>query len=777
MSLASPVIAQPISVWSKKLLVTGAMAGATVVVRSIGSNPRDIAKNTVGGGWDWLDLLPGVVLQGDDLLEAIQQLGTDKSPWTPQPAAYPVNNVPTNAADLQAVTLQTYPWECGQYVWITGAEPGAAVQVHIGATNLGKGDAPLGAAQFQLTGKLTAPGPVTVQQITPIGPGPTSDIPVVPLPFTPNQPLPPPDFDGPLNGCEDIMKIRSIYDGSSVTIKLSTGEVYTFGAPFDHGPVNLPKPLVWDSTNPQTVTLKQTMQLCERLGLPSGPGSVGPPDVQAPFVFGLCKGNPRITVGGLNTKAKVIVRIFLNAAEFQTFTVHGEWIHTCDVDPPLDSGDVYATQEICGQVGPPSPTQTIDPHPEVTAQPNMFAPLFSCQRSIKVKDVHVGAQVQAFAKSHVTGKVAAISARKIFLTPVDDIDVSPLLKQDDEVWVVADGCGTKADSNHEKVQAHPAIAAPKIGEPVTNGDTNVRVLGLIPTAFVYVYVNEKDTGWRLAGFKKSADAGINFVGVDKPLKTGQLVAAAQYYCEIVTPRGPVSTVVKQAPLQPNLLSPTNGQTKVSLTPTFSWSDPGFGTERAAESFDIAILHGAQTILAKPGLTGTTFTPPANLFNVGTTYSWTVIGRNSTGPSPQASASFTTVAPVPILSNFDQSTLLLKGSNFPPGGTYTLFYKYVLTGTVMFGDQALTNDNRQGQVKGSWTADSSGTINQLIDLNSLTDTYQFLEPEPNGPGILVFLLGPLKGETVHLQAEYTTPNAGMIKSNDLTFTWTKEIVKQ
>ncbi len=363
MNLASPVVVQPISVWSEKLLVTGAMAGATILVRSIGPHTRDVAKGNSGGGRDWLDLLPGVTLQDNDLLVASQHLGADTSPSTPKPAAYPVNPVPTSTADLGAVTLQTYPWECGQYVWITGAEPGAAVRVTHGATDLGTADAPLGWASFKLTGKLTAPGPVTVRQVTPIGPGPTADLPVNPLPYPANQALPPPDFDGPLNGCEDMVKIRSVIDGSTVAINVSTGELYLLGAPFDHGTVNLPKPLVYDAITPQTLTLTQSMPLCERKGLPSGPAKVGPPDVEAPFVLGLCKGNPRITVGGLNPKAKVIGRVFLNGAEFQTFTVHGESVHTCEFDPPLDSGDVYATQEICGVVGPQSPTQPIDEHP------------------------------------------------------------------------------------------------------------------------------------------------------------------------------------------------------------------------------------------------------------------------------------------------------------------------------------------------------------------------------------------------------------------------------
>ena len=76
-----------------------------------------------------------------------------------------------------------------------------------------------------------------------------------------------------------------------------------------------------------------------------------------------------------------------------------------------------------------------------------------------------------------------------------DLCLSPVLRQDDTVWVVADGCGSKSDSNHEKVKAVPAIDAPKIGEPVKDTTTTVRVLGLVPTASVYVYVSEKKETW------------------------------------------------------------------------------------------------------------------------------------------------------------------------------------------------------------------------------------------------------------------------------------------
>ena len=570
------------------------------------------------------------------------------------------------------------------------------------------------------------------------------------------------------------MKIRKVLDGASVTINLSTGEVYSLGAPFDHGTVFLPKPLVYDGINPQTATLAQTMQLCERVGNPGGPATVGPPDVSPPYVLGLCAGNRSVTVVGLNPKAKAIGRVFLDGTEFQKFTVHGESSHTCDFDTPLVKGTVYATQEICGKTGNKSADQTIDEHPAITQGPTLLTPLYSCQRKLKLKDVHVGVQLQAFAKSHVNGTVSAISPRVVFGSTVGDIDVTPVLKQGDDVWVVAIGCGTNFNSNHEKVQAHPAIAAPKIHEPVKNDDKNVRVVGTIPTASVYVFVNEMNDGpWWLAGSKLSADGGSDYVGVDKPLKTGWMVAASQYYCEVDSARGPTATVVKQEPVRPNLISPSNMQSKVSITPTFVWSDPGVGSDRKANSFNFALKHYG-SIHSAPGLTGTSYTPAGVTLAEGTTYDWSVAGHNSTGDSTPASASFTTLAPTPNLTAYDQTTFTLKGNNFPPNTQYTLNYQFLSSSKIPFGDMQLEPDNRLGTVTGTFMSDGSGNVNQPIDLTMTTQSYQFLVPEPNG-SIQVTLLGPLKGDTVHFQATYTTPNAGTILSNDFTFAWTNAFV--
>lgn len=260
MTLSSPVVSQPISDWTQRLHVTGAEPGATVFVRAAGPHPRDIAKSwPVEGGSDWIYFLPGVSLQPGDQLQARQELGGDTSAWTPTASSYPVNQSETDASKLMAVMLNTYPWECGEHVLITGAEPGAIIEVFLGATPIGYADAPLGFAQIDLTDKLTSPGPLRFGQKTPIGPGPTTTLNVQRLPLQRGTPLPAPQLGSPIHGCEDRISLKGVYDGATVVMNLSTGESYSAGADISNPTITLPTPLKWDDQNPPTATLKQVM--------------------------------------------------------------------------------------------------------------------------------------------------------------------------------------------------------------------------------------------------------------------------------------------------------------------------------------------------------------------------------------------------------------------------------------------------------------------------------------------------------------------------------------
>ena len=137
-----------------------------------------------------------------------------------------------------------------------------------------------------------------------------------------------------------------------------------------------------------------------------------------------------------------------------------------------------------------SPMVSIDTHPPLTTPPILETPLYHCQRRVTVMNVHVGSEVQVFAKTK--RGVGPISARKTFNTSVDSIEVAPHLQCGQDVWVLAIGCGSALELLHVPVLSHPPIDPPQLREPVTSGETWVRVTSVIPTATVLVYVQSGD---------------------------------------------------------------------------------------------------------------------------------------------------------------------------------------------------------------------------------------------------------------------------------------------
>ena len=98
-----------------------------------------------------------------------------------------------------------------------------------------------------------------------------------------------------------------------------------------------------------------------------------------------------------------------------------------------------------------------------------------------------------------------------------------------------------------------------------------------------------------------------------------------------------TTITASPPSAPVLLSPSNGATGVSLTPTLTWSASGF------DACQIAIYDGATLVWV--GYSGTTSrTVPGGVLVSGRTYTWLVWAHNAVGWSnPSAGWSFTTVS--------------------------------------------------------------------------------------------------------------------------------------
>src|SRR5437868_1250365 len=102
MPLVRPLVVGPISTISRLIRVRGQLAGAHVVVVSLGAMPRTVAKGSVGSADDRIALDPAETLRADDILYAIQDKGgqTSPTPVAGDPLGVPVQKAPTVASAL-----------------------------------------------------------------------------------------------------------------------------------------------------------------------------------------------------------------------------------------------------------------------------------------------------------------------------------------------------------------------------------------------------------------------------------------------------------------------------------------------------------------------------------------------------------------------------------------------------------------------------------------------------------------------------------------------------
>jgi len=148
--------------------------------------------------------------------------------------------------------------------------------------------------------------------------------------------------------------------------------------------------------------------------------------------------------------------------------------------------------------------------------------------------------------------------------------------------------------------------------------------------------------------------------------TGQIVVTAQGGGMAMTI--PVLlTVSASIPAAPSLVSPGNGATGVSTTPTLTWT-----SVTGADSYDV-YLGTSSTPPFVTNTTATSFAAPALVSN--TQYSWRVVAKNSAGATTSVTFSFTTLpAPSPV--------------SIVPGGGSGLTQSFVLTFTDPSGFQNL-----------------------------------------------------------------------------------------
>jgi hypothetical protein len=741
MALCIPLVIGPVNELMTAVRVQGAVPGATILVSATGPANREVAKGQATGGDDWVPLLPGVKLQAEDLLLASQEHAGDRSPISSPQLGATVAPAPT-LADLGYVGALTHLYRCGSAVWLTGAYPGATVNVSWNGVTHGTAVAGPDGARVGLDTGLPA-GPVYLSQSTPAGSGPDTVLRTDEVPVDTTRPLLPPTLHQPMIGCQTSILVTDVVEGANVTLTHATGGVET--ATFD-------RPGLWFGVQAlreqDRITVRQDFGHCELHGAESAPEKVGPPDaIRVPFVPDpLCVGAVSILVGNLVPGALVHI-----TAAGTTYTgmapAPGAWA-TFYV-APLPRGTVTAHQELvgCAVTSPESsPPTKIDTKSEAVGPVTIRGPLLACGRAVPVSNAHPGALLQVMAK---TANGNTFVSRVVTAGAVDvSIPVTPYLREGDHVRVYQWACAfALTHSTDETVQAHPAPSPPSIGQPTFGGSLQVQAVNVLPGALVDVYVRRGEQ-WLLVG-SGVADSSTPTILIKYPLSVGDQLHATQTLCGTQTEPGPSTTVVIPPPAPPVITFPTQGAVNVPVRPTFTWNDPGKGKDSAAVSYELTVMDASTAVIPMTPVTGTSFTSPRDL-----TFKWKLTvqirARNVSGLSGLSQVVFTTQdvpAPVaPVLTNYDTQTHVLTGSGFLKNHSVRVRLS-MLNNSVLNQLGQSVPDYRDASA--NVTSDGAGNIASIVEPSIVLPTLP-LQDGYDGASEN-FAYGALSGETMHVSA--------------------------
>jgi beta-glucanase (GH16 family) len=130
------------------------------------------------------------------------------------------------------------------------------------------------------------------------------------------------------------------------------------------------------------------------------------------------------------------------------------------------------------------------------------------------------------------------------------------------------------------------------------------------------------------------------VAVNAPTQVTNQVSASVGSSTVAATASDATTIASVVvPPAPQLSSPANGASGVSVTPTLTWSAAG-----GATSYDVYLGTAAPSLVTTT--TSTSYTPAG--LSAGTLYYWQIVARNSAGTASSATWSFTTGAPAGAL---------------------------------------------------------------------------------------------------------------------------------
>ncbi len=548
MPLCTPIVIGPLSTWCSTLRIEGALPGATVVVKSLGPNPRLLLKELASGGSDRLSLLSGLALENGDRLVSKQQLGTEESPWTDDDLALPVGAAPTDYTHLSPVTFRSRVWQCGGKLWVQGAVPGGQVVIRDPTSVIASGQADEGGnARLVLTGLLPAPGNnILVSQEAPPGFPPLTgsaaphahEVEALPVPTKANLPVPALGGPAPI-GCDSIVPISGIFDGADVTItRRTTGASETHTYDLDRLGFRLATPL---AATGDGLRVTQAMPRCrqfqssEALEISvAGQGTPPTPTAHPP-----CPDSTDILVEDLLPGAIVIAKI--GSEEYRGMVPPTAASFICRVVPMPQLTPVEIRQERCGLVSDRVTVSVKGKSTTATIKTiDLALPLWRCARAVRV----VGADAPCWLQVWMDGPGGRVPiSAQIFTTDASrQVAVAPHLLNDRDIWVSELPCNGKW-RNSPRYRAGPLrkLDSVPITVPLIEGATAVTVEA-VAGASVSIFSLSLDT------FKTSligsgiVDPKHMRVGLMRAITRREGLFAQQLLCTMTSTAGSLALV-------------------------------------------------------------------------------------------------------------------------------------------------------------------------------------------------------------------------------------------
>jgi hypothetical protein len=531
MPLVRPLIVGPISTLSRAIRVRGQLAGATVIVVSLGATRRTVAMDTADSADFRIPIDPAETLKPDDLLYAIQQIDGDSSP-EPQigdPLGIPVQPAPTTTAALGSVTVSSILYTCGHRVRLRGGVPGAVGQILSGNTIVGSGTFHDEAgARIDVAPALF--GTIKARQSIPgVGDGPALSRTSRDLPGASASPLPAPDIDPAPVACNTAVRITQVFDGARVILRRDDGQQavdlhFTFDAPQLWARVGAPL------KEGESLTVSQAVH--EECSRPQTTrditvGQASP--VAKPVVAGpLCVGSSLIHIDGLIAGAGL--EVMANGLTYRAqvppaATSLDVIVDPLEAPPPGHVRNVTARQEQCGEFGPDSEVEPVQPVPDSVPQHEIAEPLLACSPIVRVTNVHPRALLMAF--SDVIGSISG------YVTAGADgsatIEVAPLLETGQTIEVRQWACGGDPVSAFRPVSFVETVPVPTLSKPFIGRD-NVDIDGLTLGATVEVMVAAQDGTIKEISLLVADDKTLK-APLQAALAPGDKVKARQGLCQ------------------------------------------------------------------------------------------------------------------------------------------------------------------------------------------------------------------------------------------------------